>query len=128
MLGWINYALVVGICFNVAISVGVLVLLEWFSSSINNKQYTKHLRRSGSTKGYVIWCGNNIMGGDYTQQYINCRGIVIFVPDDLAYERGGIWIMHNNTSTLSKYSRNLILDIIPLFELSGTRTIGNSTI
>ena len=41
------------------------------------------------------------MGGDYTQQYINCRGIVIFVPDDLAYERGGIWIMHNNTSTLN---------------------------
>ena len=34
-----------------------------------------------STKGYVIWCGNNIMGGDYTQQYINSRDIVIFVTE-----------------------------------------------
>ena len=36
------------------------------------------------------------MGGDYTQQYINSRGIVIFVTDDIAYGRGGIWIIHNN--------------------------------
>ena len=63
-------------------------------SATNNTQ--RNLRRSGSTKGYVIWCGYNIMGGDYTKQYINCRGIVIFVPDDLAHGRGGIWIINNN--------------------------------
>jgi len=28
MLGWINYVLVVGICYDMAISVGVLVLLQ----------------------------------------------------------------------------------------------------
>ena len=66
-------------------SVGVTLM-----QSILNQQQTIHNAICGgqsSTKGYVI--GNNIMGGDYTQQYINCRGIVIFVPDDLAYERGG---------------------------------------
>ena len=30
------------------------------------------------------------------------------------------------TTTHKQYNNNLILDIIPLFELSGTRTIGNS--
>ena len=68
--------------------------------TILNQQQTIHntiCSCKSSTKGYVIWCGNNIMGGDYTQQYINCRGIDIFVPDDLAYGRGGIWIILNNT-------------------------------
>jgi len=69
------------------------------------------------------------VGGYYTQQHINCGDIVIFVPDDLAYGRGGIWIILNNIQQHSTIQQQyLILDIIPLFELSGTKTIGNSTI
>ena len=60
------------------LSVGVTLM-----ESILNQQQTIHNEIGGqsSTKGYVIWCGNNIMGGDYTQQYINSRGIVIFVTE-----------------------------------------------
>ena len=51
---------------------------------ILNQQQTIHnaiCSGQSSTKGYMIWCGNNIMGGDYTQQYINSRDIVIFVTE-----------------------------------------------
>ena len=60
-------------------SVGV-TLIEF----ILNQQQTIHNAICGgqsSTKGYMIWCGNNIMGGDYTQQYIYSRDIVIFVTE-----------------------------------------------
>ena len=39
-MGWINYVLVVGICYDMAMSVGVVVLLRWSPSSISIKQYT----------------------------------------------------------------------------------------
>ena len=60
-------------------SIGVTLM-----ESILNQQQTIHNAICGgqsSTKGYVIWCGNNVMGGDYTQQYINSRDIVIFVTE-----------------------------------------------
>ena len=60
------------------------------SFSINNKQYTTQSAAARVVQQYyVIWCGNNIMGGDYTQQYINSRGIVIFVTEFKPMEEEG---------------------------------------
>jgi len=85
-MGWISHASMVGICYKYGMSVGILVLLQWSPFSISNKHYTT---QSAAVRVIQkdVWYGNNIMGGDYTQQYINSRGIVIFFTDDLAYER-----------------------------------------
>jgi len=67
----ISHVSMVGICYNSGISVGILVLLQWSPFSISNKQYTAQFVAAKVVQQYyVIWCGNNIMGGDYTQQYI----------------------------------------------------------
>ena len=82
-----------------SMSVGVLVLLQWSPSSINNKQYTTQYAAAKVVQQYyVISMCSKIMGGGYTQQYIYFTVIVTFVPDYLACgRRGGRWIIHNNT-------------------------------
>ena len=45
----------------------------------------------------------------HTQQHIYCGDIVIFVPDDLANEIGGRWIMHNNLSTLNNIQQESVI-------------------
>ena len=44
------------------------------------------------------------MGGGYTQQYINCRDIVVFLPDYLAYGRGERWIKIQQHTTIQQQS------------------------
>ena len=54
MLDWINYVLVVGICYILVMSVGVLVLIQWLSSSISNKQYTKQSVAAKVVQQYYV--------------------------------------------------------------------------
>ena len=56
MLGWISYVLVVGIKYILAISVGVLVLIQWLSSSISNKQYTTQSVAAKVAQQYYVIC------------------------------------------------------------------------
>ena len=50
------------------------------------------------------------MGGyTITQLHIYCRDIVVFSPDDLANERGGKWIMHNNTPTHNNIQQQYVI-------------------
>ena len=89
-IGWISYTLVVGIWYSLAIIVGLLELLQWFSSSISNKQYTtQHVAATVVQQYYVICMVLRWLGIHNIQQQIYCRYIAVFLPDDLAYERGG---------------------------------------
>jgi hypothetical protein len=65
---------------------GVVVILP--SSSISNKHYTTQSVADKVVQRYVI-CKLIRMGIHNTQQHIYCGDIVVFLPDDLAYERGG---------------------------------------
>ena len=88
--------------------------------SILNQQQTIHNAICGgqsSTKGYMIWCGNNIMGGDYTQQYIYIVEILLYLLQRFSlWKRRDMDNTQQYTTTHKKYNNNLILDIIPLFE------------
>ena len=109
MLDWINYVLVVGICYNLAMSVGVLVFLQWSPSSISNKQYTTQSVAAKVVQQYYVICMIlRWVGIHNTQQHINCGDIVVVLPDDSACERGGRRIIHN---THNIYNNNLLFDI-----------------
>ena len=74
MLDWINYVLVVGICYILVMSAGVLVLLQWSPSSINNKQYTTQYAAAKVVQKYSDICGSKMGGYTYrTTTYLLWR-------------------------------------------------------
>ena len=90
-MGWISHVSMVGICYNSSISVGILALLQWSPFSISNKQYTTQSVAAKVVQQYYVICMVlRWLGIHNIQQQIYCRYIPVFLPDDLAYERGGI--------------------------------------